>query len=140
MLLLILCVGIYFTAKTNFFQISRFKHIIKAALPAPGKPGDTRAISSFQALSTALAGVLGIGNILGVTSAIAAAGPGSIFWMWVSAFFGMATKYAETVLGMRYRRINKNGSFIGGPMYYLEDGLGFKGPAVLSAYPACSLP
>lgn len=134
MLVLMLGTGLYFTIKFKLFQISRFGAILKAALPRRQDAGARgRQISSFQALATSLAGVLGIGNILGVTSAIAVAGPGAIFWMWVSAFFGMAAKYAETVLSMKYRRKNKNGCTVGGPMYYLEDGLGLKTPAVLFA-------
>ena len=80
-------------------------------------------ISPFQALTTALAGSIGTGNIVGVATALTLGGPGAIFWMWISAFFGMATKYAEGLLAIRYRQKDENGEIAGGPMYYLEKGL-----------------
>ena len=100
-------------------------------------------ISSFQALCTALAATVGTGNIVGVATAIKAGGPGALFWMWVAAFFGMATKYAEGLLAIKYRTVDANGQVAGGPMYYIEQGLGkkyrplaimFAGSGVLVAY------
>ena len=80
-------------------------------------------VSSFQALCTALSSTIGTGNIVGVATAISAGGPGALFWMWISAFFGMATKYAEGVLAIKYRTKDENGQIAGGPMYYIEKGL-----------------
>ena len=82
-----------------------------------------RQVSPFAALSTALASTIGVGNIAGVATAIVSGGPGSIFWMWVSALFGMMTKYSEIVLAMHFRKRNKKGEWVGGPMYYIEKGL-----------------
>ena len=83
-------------------------------------------ISSFGALCTALAATVGTGNIIGVATAIAAGGPGALFWMWLAAFFGMATKYAEGCLAIKYRQIDANGQVAGGPMYYIINGMGEK--------------
>ena len=88
-----------------------------------GLEGD---VSSFAALCTALSSTIGTGNIVGVATAIVAGGPGAIFWMWIAAFFGMATKYAEGVLAVKYREVDSNGQMAGGPMYYIEKGLGSK--------------
>lgn len=95
-----------------------------------GAEGD---ISHFQALMTALAATVGTGNIAGVASAVAVGGPGAIFWMWLTAFVGMATKYSEAILGVHYRQKNKNGEMSGGPMYYIEKGLKMKWLAVIFA-------
>ena len=81
-------------------------------------------MSPFQALSTALGGTVGTGNVAGVTLAIAVGGPGVLFWMWVSAFLGMATKYSEVLLAVKFRERNENGERVGGPMYYIRNGLG----------------
>ena len=91
-----------------------------------GHNKDARAISPFQALCTALAATIGVGNIAGVAAAICIGGPGAVFWMWVAAFFGMMTNYSENVLGIFYRRRNEHGEWSGGAMYYLQDGLGAK--------------
>ena len=85
-----------------------------------------KAITPFQAVCTALAATVGTGNIAGVAGAIAIGGPGAIFWMWVSALFGMCTKYAEVTLAVHYREINANGELVGGPMYYIKNGLSKK--------------
>lgn len=134
-----LLVGIYFTAGTGFFQIRHFRLLLRETLVAifldqeVHDKRDPHSISQFQALSTALAGTLGTGNIVGVATAIAAGGVGSIFWMWVSAFFGMMTKYAENVLGNHYRYRDERGAWVGGPMVYIERGLGCRWLAVLFA-------
>ncbi len=139
MLVLLLGVGIYLSFGTKFFQITKFGYALKNTIFAvfKGKDAtqskDRNAISQFQALATALAATVGTGNIVGVATAIAAGGAGAIFWMWVSAFFGMMTKYAEIVLGIYFRRRNGNGEWVGGPMYYIEKGLGQKWLAVLFA-------
>ncbi|MEH7084701.1 alanine:cation symporter family protein, partial [Neobacillus drentensis] len=83
-------------------------------------------VTSFGALATALAATVGTGNIVGVATAIQIGGPGALFWMWIAAFFGMATKYAEGVLAVKYRTIDEKGQVSGGPMYYIERGLGSK--------------
>ena len=95
-------------------------------------------ISPFQALTTALAGSIGTGNIVGVATALTLGGPGAIFWMWISALLGMMTIYAETVLGMKYRKKDKNGKWLGGAMYYIEYGLKCKPLAIVFAI-ACVL-
>ena len=97
------------------------------------KPGN-EGISSFEALCTAIASCVGSGNIIGVSTAILAGGLGAIFWMWVAAFLGMATKYGEIILGMLYREKNDKGEYVGGSMYYIEKGLGTKWLATLSAF------
>ncbi len=126
-LVFIIGVGIYFTVATGFFQIFHFKDILKNTIGSltSSKNDGGKGISPFQAVSTALAGSLGTGNIIGVATAIAAGGPGAVFWMWVSAFFGMMTKYFEIVLCIKYRKSDENG-FYGGPMYTMEQGLGWK--------------
>lgn len=139
MLVLLLAVGVYLSFGTKFFQITKFGYALKNTIFAVFKSKDAtrskdkNAISQFQALATALAATVGTGNIVGVATAIAAGGAGAIFWMWVSAFFGMMTKYAEIVLGIYFRRRNENGEWIGGPMYYIEKGLHQKWLAVLFA-------
>ena len=124
--------GILMTILTKFFQVSHFKHWCKNSLGAifrekhvTGHTND-HSISQFQSLCTALAATVGTGNIVGVAGALAIGGPGAIFWMWLIAFFGMMTNYAENVLGILYRRKDENGEWRGGAMYYLRDGLGAK--------------
>lgn len=137
MLAILLGTGVYFTIRTNFMQVFRFKAILKETIfkafsKSPSK-NDKKGITPFQALSTALAGTIGTGNIAGVATAITLAGPGSIFWMWVSAFFGMMTKYAEVVLAIEYRKKNSRGEWIGGPMIFIEEGLHMKWLALIYA-------
>ena len=132
MLVLILSTGILMTFRTKFFQIRRAKDVSNETFlaifknRAVTKTKDKKAISQFQALSTALAATIGTGNIAGVATAITVGGPGAIFWMWVSAFFGMMTNFSENVLGIFYRRKNSNNEWSGGAMYYINDGLGAK--------------
>ncbi|MGN0585998.1 MAG: alanine/glycine:cation symporter family protein [Oscillospiraceae bacterium] len=129
MLILILCTGIYICVRTRFFHIIYAKFVANNTLFAifkkksVRKTKDKNAISQFQALSTALAATIGTGNIAGVATAITVGGPGAVFWMWVSAFFGMMTSYAENVLGIYYRRKNADGEWCGGAMYYIQNGL-----------------
>lgn len=129
MLVLIIATGIYMTVRTRFFQITRAKLVGDETFFAifkkrhVTKSNEKSAISQFQALSTALAATIGTGNIAGVATAITVGGPGAVFWMWVSAFFGMMTNYSENVLGIYYRRKNPKGEWSGGAMYYLRDGL-----------------
>lgn len=117
---LLLGTGIYFTCKLKLLQLTKLKLAFTCIFKKTADDGD---VSSFQALCTALSSTIGTGNIVGVATAIAAGGPGALFWMWVSAFFGMATKYAEGLLAIKYRVKDENGQMAGGPMYYLEKGL-----------------
>ncbi|MBQ8378731.1 MAG: alanine:cation symporter family protein [Oscillospiraceae bacterium] len=132
MLILIVCTGIFMTIRTGVFQIRRAKEVSGKTIFAifknksVTKSNDKKAISQFQALSTALAATIGTGNIAGVATALVAGGPGAVFWMWVSAFFGMMTKFSENVLGIYFRKKNEDGEWAGGPMYYLENGVKHK--------------
>ena len=121
-------VGLYLSIRTNFLQIRKFPYAIKTTLGRIFRKRDASdgAITPFQAVCTALAASVGTGNIAGVAGAIAIGGPGAIFWMWVSALFGMCTKYAEVTLAVHYREINANGELVGGPMYYIKNGLSKK--------------
>ncbi|MBD5146637.1 MAG: sodium:alanine symporter family protein [Ruminococcus sp.] len=129
MLVLIIATGIYMTVRTGFFQITKIKHWANETFLAifkkksVTKTKEKKAISQFQALSTALAATIGTGNIAGVATAIAVGGPGAVFWMWISAFFGMMTNYSENVLGIFYRKKNDHGEWSGGAMYYINEGL-----------------
>ena len=127
MLVLLVGVGIYFTMRTRFFQLTHFFAMLQKTLGAlfcRSKKAQPGALSPVQAMTTALAATMGTGNLVGVATALAAGGPGAIFWMWISAFFGMMTKYAEVVLAVHFREKNANGEWVGGPMYYIQKGLG----------------
>ena len=132
LLILLVLVGIILTYRLRFLQIRHLWYAHKLAFSRhdDGAAGD---ISHFQALMTALAATIGIGSITGVATAIATGGLGSLFWMWVAAILGMATKYAEAILAIKYRVEDENGEMCGGPMYYLERGLGSKFLGVLFA-------
>ena len=131
-LCLLIGTGILMTCLTGWFQVSRLGHWWKHTIGSlftkkvMGHTKEKGTISPFQALCTALAATVGTGNIAGVAAAIAVGGAGAVFWMWVAAFFGMMTNYSENVLGIYYRRRNKDGEWSGGAMYYLKDGLGSK--------------
>ncbi len=122
LILLLLGIGVYFTCRLGLLQIRKLPLAFRLLFQKneSEKEGD---ISSFQALCTALSSTIGTGNIVGVATAIMAGGPGALFWMWISAFFGMATKYAEGLLAIIYRVKDEKGEMSGGPMYYLEKGL-----------------
>lgn len=134
MLSVFLFVGIMFTIRTDFFQVQYIKHwltitflqIFRKEKDKVLKTKDRHSISQFQSLCTALAATIGTGSIAGVATAITAGGPGAVFWMWVSAFFGMMTNYAENTLGIKYRYKNEEGDWIGGAFVYIERGLGKK--------------
>lgn len=130
MVFLLLGCGIYLTVQKKFFQVRGFRFIFKntvgTLLGKTEKSSSSPQISPFQAVTTALAGTMGVGNIAGVATALVAGGPGAVFWMWVSALFGMMTKYSEIFLAVKYRRRDSLGRYYGGPMYYIEDGLGKK--------------
>ncbi|MCC0642719.1 MULTISPECIES: alanine/glycine:cation symporter family protein [unclassified Clostridioides] len=124
LLVLLVGTGILLTVKLGVVQITKLPRALKLIFAAENKgSGD---VSSFAALCTALAATVGTGNIVGVATAIKAGGPGALFWMWIAAFFGMATKYSEGVLAIKYRTKDKNGQVSGGPMYYIVNGMGEK--------------
>ena len=127
MLALLVGTGVYLTCRTGWVQVRWFGYIMKKTVGSlfEKKENDSgENLSAFQAVCTALAGTVGTGNIAGVTGAVFVGGPGAVFWMWVSAFFGMCTKYAEIMLAMIYREKDERGVYKGGPMYYIENGLG----------------
>ena len=138
MLVFFLLVGLMFTVRTKVFQITHIKYWLDVTFLSIFKKGnkvlrtdDKHSISQFQSLCTALAATIGVGNISGVAVALALGGPGAIFWMWLSAFLGMMTNYAENTLGIKYRYKNEKGNWVGGAMIYIEKGLGWKWLAVL---------
>ncbi len=124
MVALLLSFGIFITLRLGFVQIRHFKHGIQTVMGKYDQPDAIGDVNHFQALTTALSATVGIGNIAGVAIAIHYGGPGALFWMWVTAFFGMAVKYTECTLAVKYRIQNSDGSVSGGPMYYIEKGLG----------------
>ena len=132
MLILLVGTGIILTFRLKALQFSNLLYAHKMIFKKnEGVEGD---ITNYQALTTALAATIGTGNIAGVATAIAAGGPGAVFWMWVTGLVGMATKYAEAVLAVKYREKDKRGEMAGGPMYYIEKGLGLRWLAVLFAF------
>lgn len=132
LLALILGTGVYLTVLLRGVQFRYLWYGLKQ-LFAKRKKGAVGDISHFEAVMTTLAGAIGTGNIVGVSTALAIGGVGALFWMWVTAFFGMAIKYCESLLAVKYREIDKRGEMIGGPMEYMEKGLGLKWMAVLFA-------
>jgi len=128
MLVLLVGTGLYLSIRLGFLQIRKFGYAMKNTVGKifqKQKAGEGE-VTPFQAVSTALAATVGTGNIVGVTGAIAIGGPGAVFWMWISALVGMLTKYSEVVLAVRFRERNKKGDWVGGPMYYIKNGLGEK--------------
>lgn len=121
LLILLVGTGIYFTVRLGLLQVLKLPKAFKLIFADDKGQGD---ISSFAALATALAATIGTGNIVGVATAIKAGGPGALFWMWIAAFFGMATKYSEGLLAIKYRTRDDNGEVSGGPMYYILNGMG----------------
>ena len=121
LIVLILGVGIYLTVRLVFLPIRKLPRAFKYMFQKEEGAGE---VSSFGALCTALSATIGTGNIVGVATAIVAGGPGALFWMWLAAFFGMATKYAEGLLAVKYRKVYPDGHTLGGPFYYIENGLG----------------
>lgn len=127
-LILIVGSGLFLSVKTGFFSITKLGYILKNTLfkmfsKENSGEGD---VTAFQAVATALAATVGTGNIAGVATAIAAGGPGAVFWMWLAAILGMTTKFAEVVLAVNFREKTSDGRFVGGPMYYITNGLGWK--------------
>ncbi|GLT18590.1 transporter [Vibrio zhanjiangensis] len=132
LLILLVGTGIYFTFRLGLLQF-RYLPTALAMLFSKKESSKQGDVSSFAALCTALSATIGTGNIVGVATAIKLGGPGALFWMWLAALFGMATKYAECLLAVKYRKVDANGQMIGGPMYYLQDGVGSKFLAILFA-------
>lgn len=124
MVAILLGFGIFITLRLGFIQLRKFKHGVQSVMGKFDDPDAEGDVNHFQALTTALSATVGIGNIAGVAIAIHYGGPGALFWMWVTAFFGMAIKYTECTLAVKYRITNSDGSVSGGPMYYIEKGLG----------------
>ena len=121
----IIGIGLYLSIGTGFIQIRRFVYAIKHTLGKvfDKKEAESGAMTPFQAVCTALAGTVGTGNIAGVAGAIAIGGPGAVFWMWISALLGMCTKFSEVVLAVHFRERNDKGDWVGGPMYFIKNGL-----------------
>ena len=136
MVVIILSAGIFMTVRTRALQLRKFGVSVSTTIVPTVKEmvhgkkhvhsKKEKSISQFEAFSSAIAGTVGTGNIVGVAGAMLSGGPGAVFWMWVSAFFGLVTNYSENVLGLYYRKKDAEGNFSGGPMYYIENGLGWK--------------
>ena len=124
----IIGVGLYLSIRTNFLQMRKFGHSMKCTIGKimSREKAAEGSITPFQAVCTALAATVGTGNIAGVAGAIAIGGPGAVFWMWISALLGMCTKFAEVTLAVHFRERNEKGDYVGGPMYYIKNGLGSK--------------
>lgn len=137
MLGLLIGVGLFISIKTGFLQFKKFGYMMKNTILGLGskdqRSKDNAGVSPFQAVATAMAGTIGTGSIAGLATAIVSGGPGAVFWMWISALLGMVTKYSEIVLSINFREKNKQGEWVGGPMYYIKNGLGQKWLAVLFA-------
>lgn len=126
---LMILTGLYFTVRSGFFQFRHFGWIMKRTggklFQKEDKASEGKGmLSSFEAISTAIGGTVGFGNIAGVATAVAAGGPGAIMWMWLSSLLGMILKQVEVTLGCYYRHTNEKGEYYGGPTYYMECGLG----------------
>ena len=126
MLVLLVGTGVYLSIRVGFIQFTRIGYWMRNTFGKIFKKQEAGAgeVTPLQAVTTALAATVGTGNIAGVTGAIVAGGPGAVFWMWISALFGMVTKYAEVLLSVKYRERNEHGDWVGGPMYYIKNGLG----------------
>ena len=131
--------GVYFSIRLVFPQFRRIGHGIAVARGKYDNPDDPGDITHFQALCAALSATVGVGNIAGVAIALHAGGPGAIFWMWIAALFGMVTKYAECTLAQKYRVIHSDGTISGGPMYYIEKGMGSRFKWLAIVFASCGL-
>ena len=124
MLAFLIGIGLFLSAKTGFLQFRKFGYMLKNTIfgvfTKEQHAKDQSGVSPFQAVATAMAGTIGTGSIAGLATAIMSGGPGAVFWMWVSALLGMATKYAEILLSLKYREKNEKGEWVGGPMYYIK--------------------
>ena len=137
MLTLLIGTGLFLSFRTNFLQFRKFVYVMSHTIGSVFKKEqhnkDASGVSAFQAVATAMAGTIGTGSIAGIATAIVSGGPGAVFWMWVSALLGMITKYSEIVLSLKYREKNEEGKWVGGPMYYIQNGLGLKWLAAIFA-------
>ncbi len=138
MVVLLLCTGVYLTIRLGFVQFRRLGHAIRAVAGKYDDPNHAGDVSHYQALSSALSATVGIGNIAGVATAVHYGGPGAVFWLWLTGFLGMATKFAECTLAQKYRVVHEDGSVSGGPMYYIEKGLGRRWKWVAVLFAACA--
>ncbi|MGI6260659.1 MAG: alanine:cation symporter family protein [Acutalibacteraceae bacterium] len=126
LIVLLLAVGILLSVRMHFLQLRQLPRALKFMVQ--NEEGGSGEVSSFGALCTALSATIGTGNIVGVATAISLGGPGALFWMWVAAFFGMATKYAEGLLAVKYRTVDADGHVLGGAFYYIERGIAERFP------------
>jgi AGCS family alanine or glycine:cation symporter len=134
MLVLLVGTGLFLTLRLNFISFKYLPYALKLAFSKNQDDKSQGDISHFQALMTALAATIGTGNIAGVATAVTLGGPGAVFWMWITALVGMATKYAEAILAVKYRVVDERGEMAGGPMYFLEKGLNMKWLGILFAF------
>lgn len=138
MLTLLIGVGLFLSIKTGFIQFRKFGYMLKNTIfglfSKKQHENDASGVTPFQAVATAMAGTIGTGSIAGLATAIVSGGPGAVFWMWVSALLGMVTKYSEIVLSLKYREKNEKGQWVGGPMYYIKNGLEMKWLAGIFAF------
>jgi len=134
MLVLLVGTGLFLTLRLNFISFRYLPYALKLAFSKNQDDKSAGDISHFQALMTALAATIGTGNIAGVATAVTLGGPGAVFWMWITALVGMATKYAEAILAVKYRIVDDRGEMAGGPMYFLEKGLNMKWLGILFAF------
>ncbi len=139
MVTILLFTGLFLTVRLGLVQVRRFRHGVRAVLGRYSRPGDPGDVSHFQALSSALSATVGIGNIAGVATAVHYGGPGAVFWLWLTGFIGMATKFAECTLAQRFRDVHPDGSVSGGPMYYIEKGLGPRWRWLAVTFAACAV-
>ena len=137
MLALLIGTGLFLSITTQFMQFGKFGYMMKKTIlgmfSKKQHQKDASGVSPFQAVATAMAGTIGTGSIAGLATAIVSGGPGAVFWMWISALLGMVTKYSEIVLSLKYREKNEQGQWVGGPMYYIKNGLNLKWLAALFA-------
>ena len=137
MLTLLIGTGVFLGIRTGFLQFRKFTYMLKNTIFGVFSKNqhekDLSGVSPFQAVTTALAGTIGTGSIAGLATAIVCGGPGAVFWMWISALLGMVTKFSEILLSIKYREKNEDGQWVGGPMYYIKNGLKIKWLAVLFA-------
>lgn len=137
MLTLLIGTGLLLSIRMGFPQFTKFAYVMKNTIGSlfnsKQHKKDDSGVSPFQAVATAMAGTIGTGSITGIATALVSGGPGAIFWMWISALLGMVTKYSEIILSLHFREKNDEGLWVGGPMYYIQNGLGLKWLAVLFA-------
>ena len=138
MLTLLIGTGLLLSVRMGFPQFTKFVYVMKNTIgsmfSSKQRSADDSGVSPFQAVATAMAGTIGTGSITGVATALVSGGPGAIFWMWISALLGMVTKYSEILLSLHFREKNEQGQWVGGPMYYIQNGLGWKWLAMIFAF------